>query len=505
MDILGLINVPGWVLTIIMILITLYLYSLWYQSLWSRLGIAGPRPIPFLGVLPLYMKQGIAKGDLQLTKTYGFVVGIYQGHLPVLLVSDPEMLKEIFIKDFSNFTNRPIPFKMAKENASGVAAAYDNHWKFLRSTISPTFSSGKLKLMVPKIQKCCTDLVENIQQHSDQGEPVDMKEVCGAYTMDVIASTAFGIDVNSKKNPNNAFVKHAKQAALGQIFKPQLLIIMIFPFVKNWFTVLFADKEVGEFFKSVVESASELRKKGQEVYNDFLQLMLTARRDENQSEYFTTGDLKEFKNRGLNDMELIENAVTFFIAGYDTTANTLSFACYCLATNKDVQDKCIEEIDNILHGESPQIEDLSKLEYLDRFFNEVLRLHGAALRFSREGKQDITVKGVYIPKDIDVSVPIYALHRNPLYWPDPEKFDPDRFTKENKAKRPEYAFVPFGIGPRICIGMRLALLEAKMALVFMLQSFSFSPCDKTEIPVEIELGAVIRAKNGIPLKVNKRQ
>ncbi|VDI18298.1 Hypothetical predicted protein, partial [Mytilus galloprovincialis] len=314
---------------------------------------------------------------------------------------------------------------MAKENASGVAAAYDNHWKFLRSTISPTFSSGKLKLMVPKIQRCCTDLVENIQQHSDQGEPVDMKEVCGAYTMDVIASTAFGIDVNSKKNPNNAFVKHAKQAALGQIFKPQLLIIMIFPFVKNWFTVRFADKEIGEFFKSVVESASELRKKGQEVYNDFLQLMLTARRDENQSEYFTTGDLKEFKNRGLNDMELIENAVTFFIAGYDTTANTLSFACYCLATNKDVQDKCIEEIDNILHGESPQIEDLSKLEYLDRFFNEVLRLHGAALRFSREGKQDITVKGVYIPKDIDVSVPIYALHRNPLYWPDPEKFDPD--------------------------------------------------------------------------------
>ncbi|VDI18299.1 Hypothetical predicted protein [Mytilus galloprovincialis] len=96
MDILGFINVPGWVLTVIIVLITLYLYSLWYQSLWRRLGIAGPRPIPFLGVLPLYMKQGIAKGDLQLVKTYGSVVGIYQGHLPVLLVSDPEMLKGDF-------------------------------------------------------------------------------------------------------------------------------------------------------------------------------------------------------------------------------------------------------------------------------------------------------------------------------------------------------------------------------------------------------------------------
>ncbi|XP_071147587.1 cytochrome P450 3A41-like isoform X1 [Mytilus edulis] len=504
MDVLGFIDLPGWVLTIIIILITLYLYSLWYHSLWRRLGIPGPRPIPFLGILPSY-KQGLAKTDLELVNTYGSVVGIYHGHLPVLLVSDPEMVKEIFIKEFSNYTNKPVPFKMDEHSAFSVGTAKDNHWKFLRSTISPTFSSGKLKLMVPKIERCCTNLVENIKQQSKQGEQVDMKGVCETFTMDVIASTAFGIDVNSQNEPNNQFVKHAKAAALGEIFGPKFFLIMMFPILKHLFTIHFMKKEAVDFFRSVVESAIGLRKKGQKVYNDFLQLMLNARHDDKQSDYFTIGDLKEFKNRGLNNSEVKENAVTFFVAGYDTTANTLAFACYCLATNHDVQDKCLEEIDNIFHGERPQFEDLSKLEYLDRFFNEVLRLYASAVRIQRGGKQNITVKGVYIPKDVDISVPLYALHRNPTYWPDPEKFDPDRFTEENKAKRPDFAFIPFGVGPRICIGMRLAVMEVKMALVFLLQNFSFSPCSKTEIPIELETGGLIRAKNGIPLKINNRE
>ncbi|CAG2250695.1 CYP3A [Mytilus edulis] len=268
MDVLGFIDLPGWVLTIIIILITLYLYSLWYHSLWRRLGIPGPRPIPFLGILPRY-KQGLAKTDLELINTYGSVVGIYHGHLPVLLVSDPEMVKEIFIKEFSNYTNRPVPFKMDEHSAFSVGTAKDNHWKFLRSTISPTFSSGKLKLMVPKIERCCTNLVENIKQQSKQGEQVDMKGVCETFTMDVIASTAFGIDVNSQNEPNNQFVKHAKAAALGEIFGPKFFLIMMFPILKHLFTIHFMKKEAVDFFRSVVESAIGLRKKDKKCVQFF--------------------------------------------------------------------------------------------------------------------------------------------------------------------------------------------------------------------------------------------
>ena len=503
MEILGILNVPGWILTIILIIITFYLYSLWQHSLWRRLGIPGPKPVPFLGIMLQFIKKGLVKTDIELVAKYGEVVGIYNCHLPTLLVSDPDMLKEIFIKNFSNFTNRPIPFKMNEKNESGVSVAFDNHWKFLRSTLSPTFTSGKMKLMVPKIQRCCTDLVENMSLQSENRAPVDMKELCGAYTMDVISSTAFGIEVDSQKDPNNTFVKYAKESSLGKLFMPQFLILFMFPFLKNLVTVSFGKKEVGEFFKSVVDSAIELRKQANEGYNDFLQLMMDARHGTGEdSDYFTKGDLQEFKNRGLNSREITENAITFFIAGYDTTANTLAFACYCLATNQDVQEKLVEEIDTVLQGKKYQLDDTSKLVYLDRFLNEVLRLYGAASRFNRVAREDIIINGIFIPKGTDVTVPVCGLHRNPKYWPDPEKFDPDRFTDENKKKRPEYSFVPFGIGPRHCIGMRLALLEAKMALVSMIQNFTFAPCEKTEIPVEFENAGIVRAKNGIHLKLN---
>lgn len=283
----------------------------------------------------------------------------------------------------------------------------------------------------------------------------------------------------------------------------------MFPFLKNVIGAILLKGRVGkdviEFFDTALRSAIDLRKEGKEQYQDFLQLMINARHKDDHQENQSSGDMQSYKNRGLNEMELKSNAMTFFLAGYDTTANTLSFACHALATNSDVQKKLIEEIDTVLCGEKPQYEDISKLQYLERFVNEVLRLYGAAIRFNRECQRDIKIKDTFIPKGTDISVPSFALHRNPDYWPDPEKFDPERFTDENIAKRPEYSFIPFGIGPRICIGMRLALLEAKMALVYMLQNFSFTTCDKTEIPVTFEKGFILKAQNGIVLNVNPRK
>lgn len=504
MDILGCVNIPSWGISISIILITLYLYSKWNHSLWKRLGVPGPEPVLYMGILTSYIKKGIAGTDLELVQKYGDVIGVYQGHQPMLLVSDPEMVKEIFIKEFSNFTNRPLPVKLKKRVSFAVSVARDVYWKYLRSTLSPTFTSGKLKLMVPKIHKCCEALVDNIELQSQSHESIDMKELCGAFTMDVIASTSFGIQVDSQKDPNNRFVHFAKEAALGALAGPMMMLIMMFPFTKNWITLDLIKPEVIDFFKSAIRSAVELREDQKEEYHDTLQLMLDARHSGVPSDTSSKNELQEYKDRGLKSEEIEANSLTFFIAGYDTTANTLSFACYCLATNPEIQDKVFEEIDTVLTEDKPQFDNIAKLQYLDRFFNEVLRLHGAAIRFNRECREDIKIKNVFIPKGTDVSVPVYALHRNPKYWPDPETFDPDRFMEENKAKRPEGSFVPFGMGPRMCIGMRLALIEAKMALVFMVQNFTFSTCEKTEIPLPLDTGVILKAKNGILLKVNKR-
>ena len=505
MEILDIVTIPGWLITVTIVISILYLYSKWKLSVWKSLGVPGPDPIPYIGNMRSYYKKGTCLTELEYVKKYGDVVGLYQCHRPVLLVADPEMIKEIFIKEFSNFTNRSIPFEPPKRAMSGIALAMDTHWKFLRSTLSPTFTSGKVKLMMAKIHKCCGDLVDNIKSQSNNGEPVDMKEACGGYTMDIISSTSFGIEVNSQKEPNNKFVHYAKKAAAGELASPFILFLMMFPFLRPLGALRLRKREVVEFFDSVLNSAIKIRQEGKEEYHDFLQLMLNARHtDYNEEANSKTWDLQSYRNRGLNILEIQANANTFFIAGYDTTANTLSFACYCLATNPDVQTKVFEEINDVLNGEKPQYDTIGTLQYLDRFLSEVLRLYGAAVRINRECKKDIIIKGVHIPKGTDVTMPIFAIHRNPKFWPEPEKFDPDRFTEENKAKRPEYSYVPFGIGPRICLGMRLALMEAKMAIVYMVQNFTFSTCEETEIPVTFDKGIILRAENGILLKINQR-
>lgn len=509
MEILGLINVPYWILTLLLVCLTLYLYTVWRHGIWRRLGIPGPKPYPFLGLLKQLPVDGFGPTDYNLIQKYGRVVGVYQGTRPTLLVSDPDLIRDIFIKEFSNFTNRSDVIKPDEFTSHAINIARDDYWKFLRSKISPTFTSGKLKNMMPLVQRCCTDLVENIRQQAQGDLAVDMKEIASGFTMDVISSTAFGLQVNSQKEKDNQFVKYARKAMRSDVNAIFFLICMTFPFMKEIMAKLFKTPTFGgveDFFKQVVSDIVKDRKENPREYKDFIELILEDTRKDVSDDPETKGDkgVWRFQSRALTEEEIAVNSLLFFAAGFDTTSSAISFAAYCLATHQDLQDKLIEEVDSLIGKNIPSYEVVMKMEYLEKFVSEVLRIYPPATRFFREAKDDITMNGWFIPKGTDVTGPIYALHRDPEYWPDPETFDPERFTEENKATRHPYAYLPFGLGPRICVGMRLALLQTKMSIVNMLQHYRFMTCDQTEIPVILEKGFLTRAQNGIKLKVEAR-
>ncbi|KAK3089747.1 hypothetical protein FSP39_006170 [Pinctada imbricata] len=159
----------------------------------------------------------------------------------------------------------------------------------------------------------------------------------------------------------------------------------------------------------------------------------------------------------------------------------MTFLAYNLAMNPECQEKCIEEVDRVLGKGKPDYDNVLKMEYLDNCMNETLRIQGPASLTNRHVEEDSVVAGYKIPKDTALNISIYAVHHNPEYWPNPEKFDPDRFTPEEKAKRHPYAFLPFGHGPRNCIGMRLAYLEAKAAIASILQKYRLKRCEETEV------------------------
>ncbi|XP_077880864.1 cytochrome P450 3A4 isoform X3 [Ictidomys tridecemlineatus] len=449
---------------------------------------------------------------------------LYDGQQAVLVITDPEMIKTVLVKEYySVFTNLPVVLPLGFMQKA-LFAARDEEWKRLRVLISPVFSSGKLKEMFPIINQYGDTLVNYLSQEVKKGEPVTVKEMFGSYIMDVIISTSFGVNINSLNNPEDPFVKKAKNILGSEFLHPFFLIIMalmgpliacyggcnplyevqcsdmnqtpvLFPFLRPVFQALNVcrfSKSALDFLKNAVMRIKQKRLEDKKKHRiDFLQLMIDSQNSQDKEPY-----------QGLSDLEIAAQSIIFILAGYHTTSTTLSFIMYLLATHPDVQKKLQQEVDETLPNKAPVTYDvLFEMKYLDMVVNETLRLYPVVERIVRVCKKDVELNGVFIPKGTIVAIPIYSLHQNSMYWPEAEKFYPERFSKKNKDSINPYVYMPFGNGPRTCIGMRFALMNMKLALIRLLQNFSFHPCKETQIPLKLSKTPFLQPEKPIVLKV----
>ncbi|XP_062944439.1 cytochrome P450 3A4-like isoform X2 [Cynocephalus volans] len=496
MDLIPDFSLASWVL-LATSLVLIYLYGTHRHGLFKKIGIPGPTPLPFLGTILGNLKS-FGDFDIKCYKKYGPMWGLYDGRWPMLAITDTDMIKTVLVKEcYSVFTNRR-PFGPVGFMKSAISISKDEEWKRIRTLLSPAFTSGKLKEMFPIIGQYGDVLVKNLRREAEKGKPVTMKDIFGAYSMDVITGTSFGINVDSLNNPHNPFVENAKKLLRFSYFDPLLFSIQLFPFLTPIFEVLNISRfprDVTQFFKDSVKRMKESRLKDKEKHRvDLLQLMIDSQ---------NSGETQSHKV--LSDLELVAQSIVFIFGGYETTSNTLSFIMYLLATHPDIQQKLQEEIDATLPNKAPVTYDtLVRMEYLDMVVNESLRLFPIAGRLMRVCKKDVEVNGVFIPKGVMVMIPIFALHRDPKYWTEPEEFRPERFSKKNKDSIDPYIYMPFGSGPRNCIGMRFALMNIKLALIRVLQNFSFKPCKETQIPVKLSNQGLIQPSKPIVLAVESR-
>lgn len=519
MEVLGLIAIPGWLLTICIICLSLYLYTTYKQSIFRRHGIPGPKPIPFLGNLPEIMKNGLFETDRENVRKHGKYFGTFIGNIPTIMVSDPEIIKEISVKQFSNFEDRDQSIAVPKFWMKSLNHAVSDHWRFLRNTISPTFSTGKIRRLEPILHKCLDTFVKVLDQKVTETDVLDLQPVFGALTLDIVCSSSFGIEINSQENLDDPFVKNAREIFNVNVgANPLFLINFLFPETKHILKQfdITSSKSI-RYIKAVIQKVIEERKAaGSSEFSDLLQLMIDAHHDAEQHSDETKNDHQEADEgseqlrtddawkRPLTEDEILANSILFLLAGYETTASTLTWLAYCLATDMEVQEKLIAEIDQTLGDEKPKHDDVMRLQYLDRVLWETLRLYTPITRTDRQVVKDTVICGKKFLGGMSVTFPVVGIHHLPEFWPDPEKFDPERFSPENKEKMSTFAYLPFGLGPRSCIGMRLAILIVKMAIVTLLQRYKIEPSEKLQIPPKISKTVIVRPEDGMWLKFIKR-
>uniref|UniRef100_A0A673KME6 unspecific monooxygenase n=1 Tax=Sinocyclocheilus rhinocerous TaxID=307959 RepID=A0A673KME6_9TELE len=480
--------------TLVVLLLTLLcIYGVWPHGFFKKLGIPGPRPWPFFGTFLSYTK-GFCNFDMECAKKYGKVWGIYDGRLPILMVTDLEMIKAIMVKEcYSTFTNRRV--SLAGPFADGITVVKDERWKRIRSSLSPYFTSGRLKEIFPIAVTHADRFIKNMQKR-DHEQPVKVKEVVAPYSLDVVTSSSFSVDIDSINNADDPFVTNIKKFFKFSLFSPLILILALFPSVANLLgkmgISIFSRSSVDFFYNVLRKIKDEHNKESNVCFPLFLTLATAP--DFAEITEFTHYRLFHFKYH-----EILSQSFVFILGGYETTSTTLTYLLYNLATNPDCLEKLVLEIDTNFPPDTPITYDaLMKMDCLEMAINESMRLLPTAPRLERVCKKTVELNGVTIPKDTLVGIPTYVLCRDLQLWESPDEFRPERFSPECKSEMNQYAFMPFGLGPRNCIGMRFAQMIMKLLVVKLLQNFSMETCKETQIP--LELNAIFQPKVPITLK-----
>lgn len=449
---------------------------------------------------------------------------------PMHLLNDPEMIKHLTVKEFDHFTDHSIFMDETMDPFFGnsLLTMKGQKWRDMRATLSPAFTGSKMRLMFELVVSVTEQMVEHMRKKADEKGLLEyeMKDVCSRYMNDIIALCAFGVTVNSFENPTNEFMTSGKK--LVDFNNPmgfaKFFGFRIFPELMKMAKIQFFDSKTRGFFKDLILSTMDYRKKNNITRPDMVNLLMEVREgksirsdhDEKDNAGFATvqeSDVgKASHKREWSDDELIAQCFLFFLAGFDTSSTLMSFASYEIMINEDVQERLYQELKD--HHESEgklTYESLQKLKYLDMVVSETLRKWPPFPMIDRRCTKTLDYDDnqgfkYTFEKGTILWLNICGIHNNPKYFSDPRKFDPERFSEENKHLINPDAYLPFGSGPRNCIGSRFALMEVKCILYYLVLNFKLVPIEKTQIPLQLKttLGALM-ARDGIWVGFNKRK
>jgi cytochrome P450 family 6 len=357
-------------------------------------------------------------------------------------------------------------------------------WRLLRQKLSPTFTSGKLKMMFGTISDVADKLLTVIDKQIEATGQLEVKDTLARFTTDVIGTTAFGIDCNSLEDKNSKFYEMGTK-----IFSPPTSFFI--SFFKRIMRATFKDlslklrlkslpEDIAAFYMGITKKTVEYREKNpQENRQDFMNLLVQLKKQE-----------------VVTVEQIAAQSFIFFLAGYETSSSTMTYCMFEFSINEEIQEKARQSVKDALtkHGGQLTYDSVADMNYLENCVNETLRKYPVVSSLQRTALKDYEIPDtkVVLKKDQPVIIPVHAIHHDESIYPEPEKFNPDRFLPEEVEKRHQYSYLPFGEGPRICIGMRFGLVETKLGLAKLLMNYKFTlDRSKTSDPLKISPTAFV--------------
>ncbi|XP_028901191.1 probable cytochrome P450 9h1 [Zeugodacus cucurbitae] len=483
---------------LILLAVAVFLFYKWSVSKYHILsdrGIPHEKPTPLIGNINtkiLLGKSSFLKFIIGRYQAYknSKIYGIYTMRDCNIHIRDLDLIKKVGIKDFDTFPNHNSAAGDGGETflSKSLIALKDQKWREMRNSLSPAFTGSKMRMMFILVNECVVEAVNyinsEIQAVGNHEVDIEMKDFFTRFTNDAIASTAFGIQVNSFNDRNNEFYRTGKAVTefTGLVLLKAILVGLV-PKVMKLLRIKLFDDKILNYFNHLVIDAMKYRAKHKIVRPDMIHLLMEAKQHYEEKNADSVGEYAEF-----TDEDLLAQCTLFFVAGFETVSACLCFTAHELLENPEVQNRLYEEIldtQNSLKGKPFNYDALMKMNYMDMVISESLRKWPPVILTDRICSADYNLKDdegnlvAEIKKGDNIFVPIIGIHRDPEYYPNPEEFDPERFSEVNRSEINPLSYLPFGVGPRMCIGNRLALMEVKTIIYHIILNFQIVRAEKT--------------------------
>jgi cytochrome P450 len=447
----------------------------------------GPTPLELLRSVPGILSNPLAYLQ-QSAHRYGDFVRFQAGPVTAVLINHPDAIKHVLVDNHRNYTKDTIQYNaLSAVTGRGLLTSDGDFWFRQRRLMQPSFTRQHIQSFGGAVSTAVERMVARWQAEEENaganknGSPavIDLDAEMMRTTLEIVGQALFSLDL-SQEAP---VLTRAVITCLDYIMYGARHITLpdSIPTPRS----LRFKRALAALDRAVYEIIDWRR--GAPPQGDLLDMLLVH--------------LDETGANGMTLKQLRDEVITLLIAGHETVASALTWACYLLSTHPPALQKLRTELATALNGRLPGVDDLPNLPYARMVFDEALRLYPPAWLITRKAAAEDTTEGFTIPAGALVIIGTSAMHHHPAYWPDPDAFDPERFTPERSEGRPRYAYLPFGGGPRLCIGNNFALMEAPLILAGIFQNFHLQifPGHK----VEPDPLVTIRPRGGLPVKITR--